>query len=60
MGLAYVDELAKNRNGVEYFLVRQDLFDKTLNAKGIKTKDSKEMARAFLTKNTMKTRRRRI
>ena len=32
MDLAYVDKLAKNNNGVEYLLVRQDLFDRTVSA----------------------------
>ena len=32
-GLAYVDKLAKENNGVKYLLVRQDLFDRTVNAK---------------------------
>ena len=39
--LAYVDKLAKDNNGVRYLLVRQDLFDRTVDAKGMKTKDSK-------------------
>ena len=42
MDLAYVDKLAKDNNGVKYLLVRQDLLDRTVNAKGMKTKDSKE------------------
>ena len=49
MDLAYVDKLAKDNNGVKYLLVRQDLFDRTVDAKGMKTKDSKETIRAFLT-----------
>ena len=49
MDLAYVDKLAKDKNGVKYLLVRQDLFDRTVDAKGMKTKDSKETVRAFLT-----------
>ena len=48
----YVDKLAKDNNGVKYLLVRQDLFDRTVDAKGMKTKDSKEIFRAFLTKIT--------
>ena len=32
MDLAYVDKLAKKNNGVKYSLVRQDLFDITVNA----------------------------
>ena len=47
MDLAYVDELAKVYNGVIYLLVRQDLFDRTVNAKGIKTKDSQETVKTF-------------
>ena len=42
MDLAYVDKLAKDNNGVKNLLVRQDLFDRTVDAKGMKTKDSKE------------------
>ena len=42
MDLAYVDKLAKDNDGVEYLLVRQDLFDRTVDAKGMKTKDSQE------------------
>ena len=42
--LAYVDEPVKdnNNNGVKYLLFRQDLFDRTVDAKGTKTKYSKE------------------
>ena len=47
MDLAYVDKLAKDYNGVKYLLVRQDLFDRTVDAKGMKSKDSKETVRAF-------------
>ena len=56
MDLAYVDKLAKDNNGVKYLLVRQDLFDRTVDAKGMKTKDSKETVRAFLTMITKKNR----
>ena len=38
--LAYVDILAKETNEEKYLLVRQDLFDRTVNAEGMKTKDS--------------------
>ena len=48
MELAYVDKLAKDNNGVKYLLVRQDLFDRTVDAKIMKSKDSKETVRAFL------------
>ena len=47
MDLAYVDNLAKENNGVKNLLVRQDLFDRTVNAKGMKTKDSQETVEAF-------------
>ena len=55
MDLAYVDKLAKDNNGVKYLLV-QDLFDRTVDAKGMKTKDSKETVRSFLTMITKKNR----
>ena len=47
--LAYVDKLAKDNNSVKYPLVRQDLFGRTVDAKGMKTKASTETVRAFLT-----------
>ena len=49
MDLAYVDKLAKEYNGVKYLLVRQDLFDRTVNSEGMKTKDSQETVKAFST-----------
>ena len=49
MDLAYVHKLAKDKFGVKYLPFRQDLFDRTVDAKGIKTKDCKETNRAFLT-----------
>ena len=55
MDLAYVDKLAKDNNGVKYLLVRQDLFDRTVDAKAMKTKNSKETIRAFLTMITKKS-----
>ena len=48
MDLAHVDKLAKDNNGVRYLLVRQDLFDRTVNANGMKTNDSKETVKTFL------------
>ena len=54
LDLAYVDELAKDNNGVKYLLVRQDLFHRTVDAKGMETKDSKETVRAFLSMITKK------
>ena len=56
MDLAYVDKLAKENNGVKYLLVRQDLFDRTVDAKGMKSKDSKETVRAILSMITKKKR----
>ena len=47
MDLAYVDKLAKENNGVRFLLVRQDLFERTVNAKGMKAKDSRETVKAF-------------
>ena len=38
MNLAYVDKLAEDNNGVKYLLVRQDLFDRTVDAKSKKNK----------------------
>ena len=49
MDLAYVDKLAKSNNGVRYLLVRQDMFHRTVDAKGMKTKGTKETFSAFLT-----------
>ena len=60
MDLANVDKLAKDKNGVKYLLVRQDLFDRTVDAKGMKTKDSKETVRAFSTIITKKNRPKKI
>ena len=54
--LAYVDKLAKDINGVKQFLFRQDLFDRTLEAKGMKTKNFEETARASLIMITKKNR----
>ena len=49
MDFPSVDKLATDNNGVKYLLVRQDLFDRTVDAKGKKIKDSKEMVRSFFT-----------
>ena len=56
MDLAYVDKLAEDKNGLKYLLVRQDLFEWTVDAEGMKTKDSKETVRTFLTMITKKNR----
>ena len=42
MNLAYVDKIAKNINGVKYLLVRQDLFDRGVDAKGMKARVSEK------------------
>ena len=60
MDLAYVDKLAKENNGVKYLLVRQDLFDRTVNAKGMKTKDSQETVKAFSSMITKTSRPKKI
>ena len=60
MGLAYVDKLTKDNNGVKYLLVRQDLFDRTVDAKGMKTKDSKEKVKTFAKMVTKKNRPKKI
>ena len=60
MNLAYVDKLAKENNGVKFLLVRQDLFDRTVNAKGMKTKVSQETVKAFSSMITKKDRPKKI
>ena len=60
MDLAHVDKLVKDNDGVKYLLLRQDLFDRTVDAKGMKSKDSKETVRAFLTMITKKNRPKKI
>ena len=47
-------------NGVKYLLVRQDLFDKTVNAKRMKSKDSQETVKAFSSMITKRNRPREI
>ena len=54
MFLAYVDKLAKDRKGVNYLLVRQDLFHRTIIGKEMKTKDSKETVNTFSKMNSKK------
>ena len=54
--IAYVDELAKENNGVKYLLARQDLFERTVNAKGMKTKGSPETMKAFSSMITKRNR----
>ena len=54
--LAYVGKVAKDNKGVEFLLVRQDLFDRTVVAKGMKTKDSTETVKKFSKMITKKNR----
>ena len=56
MYFAYVDKFAKENNGVKFILIRQDLFDRTVNAKGMKTKDFQETVKAFSSMITKRTR----
>ena len=60
MDLAYVDKLEKENNGVMYLLVPQDLFDRTVNAKGMKTKDSQETMKALSSMITKRKRPKKI
>ena len=60
MDLAHVDKLAKENNGVKYLLLRQDLFDRFVNAKGMKTKDSQETVKAFSSMITKRNRPKNI
>ena len=60
MDSAYVDKPAKDNNGVKYLLLRQDLFDRVVHAKGTKTKYSKETVGALLTMITKNNRPKRI
>ena len=50
----------QKNNGVKYLLVRQDLFDRTVNAKGMKTKDSQETVKAFSSMITKRNRPKKI
>ena len=52
--------MAKENNGVKYSLVRQDLFDRILNAKGRKTNDSQETVKAFSSMITKRNRPKKI
>ena len=60
MDLAYVDKLANDNNGVKCLLVRQDLFGRMVDAKGMKTEESKETVRTFSKKITKKNRLKKI
>ena len=58
--LSSAEKLVKDVNGMKYPLVRQDLFDRAVDAKGKKTKDSKERVRAVSGKITKKNRPKKI
>ena len=60
MDLAYVDKLAKDNTGVKYLLVRQYLYHRTVDAKGMKTKDSKETVKTFSKMIAKKSRPKKI
>ena len=60
MDLASIDKMAKENNGVKYLVVRQGLFDRTVNAKGMKTKDSQETVKAFSSMITKKNRPKKV
>ena len=50
----------KENNGVNYLLVRQNLFDRTVIARRMKTKDSQETVKAFSSMITKKNRPEKI
>ena len=52
--------MAKKSNGVKYLLVRQDSFDRTVNAKVMKTKDSPETVKAFSSMITKRNRPKKV
>ena len=56
MDFAFVDKLAKENIGIKNLLVRHDLFGRAVDAKMLKTKDSKETVKAFSTMITEKNR----
>ena len=60
MDLAYIDKLAKDNKGVKNILVRQDLFDRTVDAKEMKIKDFEEPVLVFLTLITKMNRRKKL
>ena len=58
--LAFIDNLAEEINGVKFLLVRQDLFDRTVKAEGMKTKDPQETVKAFSSMTTKRNRSKKI
>ena len=56
MDLVYVDEVAKDNKGAKFSPARLDLFDRTVDAKRMITKDSKETVGTFSDMITKKNR----
>ena len=59
MDLAYVDKLSKFKNGLSFLPTCQDLFDRYVDAKGVKTIGSKGTVHALASTNTIKKRPKR-
>ena len=55
-----LDKLEIENNGEKYLLVRQNLFDRTVNAKGTETKGSQETVKSFSTTSTKRNRPKKI
>ena len=47
MDSAYIDRLANENNGIKFLISRQDQFDRTVDGKDMKTKDTEEIVRAI-------------
>ena len=60
MDLAFVHKLAKDNNAVNCLLVRQRMFDRMVDAKGMKTKDSEETVKIFFKMITKKNRPKKV
>ena len=58
--LPYVDKLAKDESGGNYLLVRQDVFDRTVDAKGMKEKIPKKRFVLFLSMVTKRNQSKKI
>ena len=58
--VGYVHKLAKENNSVKCLMVRQDLFDRTVNAKRMKTKNSQETLKTFSSMITKRNRPKKI
>ena len=57
---AHVDNLAKDDNGEKFLPFRRNLFDRIVNAKGMKTKDSQETVKAFSSMITKRNRWKKV